>query len=93
MHQFKEIIAIYEDTSIHLVQNYKDRSVEELELIILDFQALYQYGDPEIDYGNPEIDRDDLISLEDWLIFGNWQPSTQTDFLAYLAIKIAVARS
>jgi hypothetical protein len=89
MHQFKQIIDLYEDESHNLsefIDSYKNRTVEELEGIILDFQSLYQFQDDEADRG-------DLISVEDWVGFNEWEPSEQTDFLAYLAIKIAVARS
>ena len=89
MQEFKQIIKRYEDESHNLsgfIQSYKDRTVEELEEIVSDFQALYQFGDYP-DNNHP------LISFEDWTAFPYWEPSTQTDFLAYLAIKIAVARS
>jgi len=87
MKEFQQIIEQYEsDNLASFCQNYKDRSAEELEAIILDFQSLYQFGDDEGDRG-------DLISSEDWFVFRHWEPCTQTDFLAYLAIKIAVLRS
>ncbi len=85
----QEVLERYEHESHPIssfIHNYKDRTIEKLEDMILDFQALYQFRDPD-------IERDDLISFEDWLIFGLWEPCDQTDFLAYLAIKIAVARS
>ena len=87
MKEFQQIIKQYECNNLaSFCQNYKDRTVEELEAIILDFQSLYQFGDGEGDYI-------DLIPSEDWMVFRLWEPSTQTDFLAYLAIKIAVLRS
>lgn len=89
MEEFTQIIERYESESYNLsgyIQSYKDRTVEELEQIIVDFQSLYVFGD------YPDISRS-LISEEDLTIFRYWEPSTQTDFLAYLAIKIAVARS
>ena len=85
MQEFQQIIKRYESENSFTL-NYKNRTVEELEEIIVNFQALYQFGDHEI-----EVDL--LISFEDWIIFKHWEPSQQTDFLAYLAIKIAVARS
>lgn len=89
MYQFNQIIDLYEDESHNLsefISSYKNRTVEELESIILEFQSLYQFMDDEGDRG-------DLISVEDWMGFQEWEPSEQTDFLAYLAIKIAVARN
>lgn len=85
MKEFQQIIKQYE-YNCGICQNYKDRTVEELEAIILDFQSLYQFGDVEGDCI-------DLIPFEDWMVFRHWEPSTQTSFLAYLAIKIAVLRS
>lgn len=85
MKEFQQIIKQYECGN-NFCRNYKDRTVEELEAIILDFQSIYQFGDVEGDCI-------DLIPSEDWIVFSHWEPSTQTDFLAYLAIKIAVLRS
>lgn len=85
----QQVIERYEHESHPIssfIRNYKDRTIEKLEEIIIDFQFLYKFGDHN-------IERDDLISFEDWLIFGLWEPCDQTDFLAYLTIKIAVARS
>ena len=87
MKEFQQIIKQYECGNLaSFCQNYKDLTVEELEAIILDFQSIYQFGDVEGDCI-------DLIPSEDWIVFSHWEPSTQTDFLAYLAIKIAVLRS
>lgn len=102
MKEFQQIIKQYECNNLaSFCQNYKDRTVEELEAIILDFQSLYQFGwdfqslhqlgDDESDC--IDLTPIDLIPSEDWTVFGHWEPSTQTDFLAYLAIKIAVLRS
>jgi hypothetical protein len=89
MYQFKQIIDLYEDESHNLsgfIASYKNRTIEELETIISEFQSLYTFRDDEGDRG-------DLISPDDWFAFYHWEPCDQTDFLAYLAIKIAVARS
>lgn len=89
MYELNQIIEQYEDESHNLfgfIQGYKNRTIEELESIILDFQSLYQFQDDEADRG-------DLINPVDWMAFHHWEPSEQTDFLAYLAIKIAVARN
>jgi hypothetical protein len=86
MQTFREIIDHYESVGFaSFCQNYKDRPVEELEEIIIDFQFLCKFGDHGIE--------NSLIPFEDWIVFKHWELSTQTDFLAYLAIKIAVARS
>ena len=87
MYQFTQIIEHYESVGFaSFCQNYKDLNVETLEEIILDFQHLYQFGDSD-------IETNAFIHSSDWLVFGHWEPSTQADFLAYLAIKIAVARN
>jgi hypothetical protein len=89
MYQFKQIIDLYEDESHNLsgfIASYKNRTVEELDTISSEFQSLYSWQDATGDRG-------DLISPEDWMAFHHWEPAEQTDFLAYLAIKIAVARS
>jgi hypothetical protein len=87
MKEFQQIIKQYESNDLaSFCQNYKDRTVEELESIALDFSLLYAFGDGE---GSPE----DLIPEQDRLVFHHWEPCTQTNFLAYLAIKIAVLRN
>lgn len=87
MNELKNLVESYESEEFaSFVQNFKDKNVEELEAIILDLQSLYQFGDTEGDRG-------DLISAEDWMVFSHWEPSTQTSFLAYLAIKIAILRN
>jgi hypothetical protein len=84
MNEFKQIIERFESEEYaSFCQNYKDRSVEELDTIIAEFQSLYMWQDPTGDRG-------DLISPEDWMVFSHWGPCNQTEFLAYLAIKIAV---
>lgn len=86
--QFKQIIDYYESQwlVIGFIQNYKERPLDELEQILLEFQSLYSYGDTD-------GDRDDLlIEPQDWMIFSHWEPCTQAEFLAYLAIKIAFLR-
>jgi hypothetical protein len=89
MQEFTQIIERYEHESHDLsgfIQSYKDLNVETLEEIILDFQNLYQFGDLDVETSA-------FIHSDDWLAFKYWEPSTQSDFLAYLAIKIAVARN
>jgi len=87
MKELRQILNHYEsDHFPSFAKDYKDRTVEELETIILEYQSLYAYGDDEGDRG-------DLISPEDWFVFHHWEPSTQAEFLAYLAIKIAVLRN
>lgn len=82
---FRQLIDRYESEN-GFAQSYRDRSVEELEEVIIDFQSDYQYAAP---VGNSS----DLISIVDRLAFNHWEPCTQTEFLAYLAAKIAVARN
>jgi hypothetical protein len=89
MYQFEQIIDLYEDESHNLsgfIASYKNLGTEALEDIILSFQALYQSGDTD-------CETNAFIHQDDWLAFSHWQPSDQSDFLAYLAIKIAIARS
>ena len=87
MKELRQILNHYEsDYFVGFAKNYKNRSVEELEQIILEYQFLYVYGDDESDRG-------DLIPPEDWFVFHHWEPSTQSEFLAYFAIKIAVLRN
>lgn len=97
MKEFQQIIKQYECGNLaSFCQNYKDRTVEELEAIILDFQSIYQHGwdfRTLCQVEDNESDCIDLISSEDWMVFSHWEPTTQTSFLAYLAIKIAVLRS
>lgn len=84
---FNQIIERFESEEFaSFAQNFKDRSVEDLEEIAVSLQCLYVYGDDADNYC-------ELISPEDWIVFHNWEPSTQTEFLAYLAIKIAVLRN
>jgi hypothetical protein len=87
----QQIVNCYEDIDRYdhgnsLSTRYKDLNTETLEEVILDFQALYQYGDSGIDASA-------FIHSEDWLIFKHWEPCDQSEFLAYLSAKIAVARN
>ena len=84
----KQIIDRYE-SEIGVLQSYHDRSVEELEEVILDLQHLYQFGD-SLSWG---AETSPFIRSNDWTAFSHWEPCTQAEFLAYLAAKIAVARS
>lgn len=87
MKEFQQIINRCETEEFaSYAQNFKARSVQELEGVVLDFQSLYTFGDHEGDRG-------DLISPEDWMVFSHWELCTQAKFLAYLAIKIAVLRN
>jgi hypothetical protein len=85
----QQVIERYEHESHPIssfICNYKDRPVEELDTILAEFLPLYAWQDSTGDRG-------DLIPPDDWFTFSHWEPCDQTDFLAYLTIKIAVARS
>lgn len=82
---FRQLIDRYESEN-GFAQNYRDLNVETLEEIILDFQNLYQFGDSD-------METNAFIHSDDWTAFSHWEPCTQTEFLAYLAAKIAVARN
>lgn len=82
---FKQIIDLYESDNC-FSDNFKDLNVETLEEIILDFQNLYQFGDSD-------METNAFIHSDDWTAFSHWEPCDQSEFLAYLAAKIAIARS
>lgn len=84
----KQIIDRYESEN-GFAQNYIDLNVEALEEVILDLQHLYQFGD-SLSWG---AETSPFIHSDDWTAFSHWEPCTQTEFLAYLAAKIAVARN
>lgn len=84
---FKQLIDRYESENGNgFAQNYRDRSVDELEEIIIDFQIDYRYGDSDSQHC-------ESISIADRLVFSSSEPCTQAEFLGYLAAKIAVARN
>lgn len=89
MNELKNLVDKYEREEFEFAsfcRSYKDRPVEQLESIALDFQLIYAFGDGE---GNPE----DLIPEQDRMVFHHWEPSTQTNFIAYLTAKIALLRN
>ena len=81
----KQLCDRYESEN-GFAQNYRDLNVETLEEIILDFQNLYQFGDSD-------METNAFIHSDDWTAFSHWEPCDQSEFLAYLAAKIAVARN